>query len=503
MGFYFGKLQMAYFHILQVADKSQIHQVDDAFYFITFPLERFLEHTAQEIKDYYIDTDNNQLNFLKQYPAVVTIEQFEDEINLVEIIEINKNEELRSISVKYKIHISISAPTLPDSIIGNDLFNTLKPYKENRDSIQNVLDFSNLEMTRFHWAIKNGNLFERSKNSFLSSFIEYKPLFPNIEENIRSAIITPDSININNFGSNITLTIEPKSYIAKFIEEVVNLNKRIKSLEKDREIFFRGHSDAEKFKLEPSLLRTIDSSKPFEDNEHSLYWDLLTTEPRSFTEDATCFDILTRMQHYSLPTRLLDISSNPLTALYFACSENLDKNGQVILFSIKKDYVNYFDSDKASCLTNLAKLKKSQKIDLLNLIQECEAQSPPIEELKEEYLEKCTAYAQFIHFIKQEKPYFEPKIKIEDLKSVICVKGRLNQDRIIAQSGSFLIFGLNTDPFENGNEIFNIHRITIPKDMKSKIIDELDLLKINNRTIYPSMENSSKYIKEKLLQDAK
>ena len=169
MGFYFGKLQMAYFHILQVADKSQIHQVDDAFYFITFPLERFLEHTAQEIKDYYIDTDNNQLNFLKQYPAVVTIEQFEDEINLVEIIEINKNEELRSISVKYKIHISISAPTLPDSIIGNDLFNTLKPYKENRDSIQNVLDFSNLEMTRFHWAIKNGNLFERSKNSFLSS----------------------------------------------------------------------------------------------------------------------------------------------------------------------------------------------------------------------------------------------------------------------------------------------------------------------------------------------
>lgn len=209
------------------------------------------------------------------------------------------------------------------------------------------------------------------------------------------------------------------------------------------------------------------------------------------------------MQHYSLPTRLLDISSNPLTVLYFACSENENKDGQVILFSIKKDHINYFDSDKASCLTNLAKLKKSQKIDLINLIQKCEAQVPPIKVLTEKHAQECNSYAQFIHFIKQEKPYFEPKIQINDLKSVICVKGHLNQDRIIAQSGSFLIFGLNTQPFEGGNEIFNIHRITIPKEMKSEILKELDLLKINNRTIYPSMENSSKYIKEKLLKDAK
>ena len=83
------------------------------------------------------------------------------------------------------------------------------------------------------------------------------------------------------------------------------------------------------------------------------------------------------------------------------------------------------------------------------------------------------------------------------------MKGRLNQDRIIAQSGSFLIFGLNTEPFEDGNEIFNIYRITIPKEMKKDILNELDLIKINNRTVYPSMENSSKYIKEKLLKAAK
>ena len=494
---------MAFFHVLQVADKSQISQ-DGSTFSITFPLERFLEHTADDIKNYYYDTDQNQLNFLLRYPAVITIENFDKEISLSKIIEINKNDILRSITAKYEILSSIQSPTLPEVISKekNNFYELLKKHKEDRDSIQNILNFTNLEKTRFHWAIKTGNFFDKCEDSFLLDFTHFRSNFPNIDDNIKTAIISPSGIESLSFGSTIRLNTEPKSYIAKFIEEVLTINKEIEA-KNEREVFYRGHSDAINYKLEPSLLRTIDSAKPFEDNEHSLFWDLLTTEPKSFTGDATCFDILTRMQHYSLPTRLLDISSNPLTALYFACSENEDKDGQVILFSIKKDQINYFDSDKASCLTNLAKLKKSQKIDLLKLIQECESENPSVKILKEEHAEKYTSYSQFIHFIKQEKPYFQPKIKIDDLKSVICVKGRLNQDRIIAQSGSFLIFGLNTEPFEDGNEIFNIYRITIPKEMKKDILNELDLIKINNRTVYPSMENSSKNIKEKLLKAAK
>ena len=42
------------------------------------------------------------------------------------------------------------------------------------------------------------------------------------------------------------------------------------------------------------------------------------------------------MQHYGLPTRILDITANTLVALYFAVSENEDKDGVVYLFNKKR-----------------------------------------------------------------------------------------------------------------------------------------------------------------------
>jgi hypothetical protein len=136
-----------------------------------------------------------------------------------------------------------------------------------------------------------------------------------------------------------------------------------KSAEQDdkRVVLYRGQSD-EAYSLTPSVFR-----RGLLEKEHVLIHDLLLNSPYEFNGIENILERLIKMQHYGLPTRLLDITTNPLVALFFACNQNCDKDGEVIVFY---DYMQRPTDIEPRCFAALAEYTGTSERQMLGFLTE-------------------------------------------------------------------------------------------------------------------------------------
>ncbi|CAE6747761.1 hypothetical protein R75483_02977 [Paraburkholderia domus] len=153
------------------------------------------------------------------------------------------------------------------------------------------------------------------------------------------------------------------------------------------------------------------------------------------------------------------------------------------MFSMDQTQIKYFDSDTASCIANLTRLPQKSKDNV-------DYSSNDVRKFNRQ-----KAVKQLLHFIKEEKPFFEGRIDPRHLRSVICVKGKHTNNRIAFQSGAFLLFGDDATLDEGGSPEIAVQRIAVMN--KRSVIKQLDQLNINESTVFPYIESSAKYIAQK------
>ena len=200
--------------------------------------------------------------------------------------------------------------------------------------------------------------------------------------------------------------------------------------------------------------------------------------PDDFSSLESPLEKLSKIQHYGSPTRLIDLTTNPLNALYFAVEDtNESKNGIVMLY-IKAGHE--FEDNHTRLLSLLA-IEKEKKVENLK------------KRFRQIFGEDITKddilkYAGEPIFLKH----------CEELKKA--------NERLHAQEGAFFLCSNRVKENEITKDIVGLCDVVptmvirIPYEYKAQIKAELDVkYGINEMKIYPEITSSATYIREKYI----
>lgn len=233
--------------------------------------------------------------------------------------------------------------------------------------------------------------------------------------------------------------------IKSLFAQVKEINSQFKS-----QVWWRGQSDFD-WKLEPSIFR-----KELEgyDEKSGIRRFIQKAQSRhnSVPPISEQQNWLFLMQHYGLPTRLLDWTESPLIACYFATTQGKEDEKDGALYAISPYRLNEIQTEASKLLMPYDLLPK----EIINSIF--------------------------------EKEQVEPQ-------KIIAIRPAEVDIRLLVQMSVFTLHGSNESLEDIPSSQNFIYKITIPSTSKKRIKKQLKLLGVRESNIFPDLDHLAKEIK--------
>jgi hypothetical protein len=365
-------------------------------------------------------------------------------------------------------------------------------------------------------------IFYNNKSGVLKQSLLYKDV---IDKNVLSTIL---------FTENTYIQVKDKTFDSICIIKINSLIKYIEIIDilnESSDFVFRGQKNKE-WSLTASVFRNnYDHNK-----EHNIYKEIRRNRFKEFTNNVFLDNII-HMQHYGVPTRLLDWSRNPLVPLLFACSES-NSDGRVYAYKPNKIYE--FDSDAYNDIStyfnedfNLCKPSPSSIQLLVSLVRKSLPQSIFIESSYENeriraqsglfsiYIDIRPRYIELIreHIIGSTSLYSKYSSKMDS--KILSMLARSNEDEMKSYLINNKKINLKNDIYSDKeialfindliqNNFWDVHKsnyetnlslnsldFIIPYKSKGILRTQLERLNISSMTVYPDSAGFVQYINDK------